>query len=184
MRSRLRRQTRLFYSCATLFPLVILAVASCAPSKPPSPAASIPAPPPPPPARVVRPQLHASWSFQTTQDACVAMARAGTARFTITVHSTGPVRLTLTLPTEPPERAIGRFSGTAGSWEIGPAAVYRHAAIFALPRTETTLSRVLVLLSGGQLALERSDAAILDLPESGPAGRHWFRCARQSVNGA
>lgn len=178
------RRPRRFRCRTTLILPLALALAQCAPAAPPPPAAALPEPPPPPPVRQVRPVLRADWTFQASPDACIATARAGSASLTVAVRATGPVRLTLVLPQDLPDHALARFHGPAGSWEIRAAAASRHAAIFLLPRTETTLGRILVLLGGGQLVPEQLMLPILALPESGGGGRRWFACARSSVNGA
>ena len=183
MRSNFRRLRR--FRCRTTQVLaVVLALASCAPPPAPPQATVLPEPPPSTPVRPVRPVLHAAWSFQATPEACIAQAKAGPASLSVAIRQTGPIRLTLTLPVDPPDQALARFSGPAGSWDIRAAAIHHHGASFILPRTDTSLGRILILLSGGQLIPEQTEAPILSLPESGAAGRHWFGCARYSVNGA
>ena len=163
-----------------------LALASCAQPKAPPQPASLPAPPPPPPpAPAARPILRTTWSFHAGQDACTALARSGPASLSIAIHPEGPIRLTLSLPRDPPEQFFVRFNGPAGRWQIDAGYKTHHTASFALPRTDLSLGRILTLLSGGLLTLEPpgDTLPILSLPESGNAGAQWFACAMHSVNG-
>jgi hypothetical protein len=78
------------------------------------------------------------------------------------------------------------FSGPAGHWLIPALRAPRpREVLFLLARDETSLSRVLILLSGGLLEVEPADEdlPILSLPESGAEGQDWFACARGSVDG-
>lgn len=170
--------------------LIALALACCAPAPPPpAPAATAPLPlPPPPPAE--HPVLRAAWSFQATQDACVALAKAGPASLRIAIRPDGLIRLTLSLPGETGARPVARFSGPAGHWQMeGSLLPARRSAsslaTFSLARNDTSLGRILMLLSGGLLELgpPKSGLPILALPESGDDGRQWFVCARRSVTG-
>jgi hypothetical protein len=136
--------------------------------------------------RPARPVLHAMWSFQTVPDACTALAKAGPASLTVGVPADGPIRLTLSLPDDPPDHPAARFAGPAGHWQIAGTHAGRHTASFLLPRGEASLGRILMLLSGGVLAVEPPAQVLpaISLPESGTAGATWFACARRSVNGA
>lgn len=164
--------------------LLALLPACCAAPKPPPPP---PAPPPeaqaPPPVHVVRPVLHAAWSFQTGPNACVALARAGRASLQIAVRREGVIRLTLSLPGDAPDKPVARFSGPAGHWLVAGVQADHRAAVFTLARSETSLSRILMLLSGGTFNVEPADPAvpILSLPELGPEGQQWFACVRGIV---
>jgi hypothetical protein len=164
--------------------LLALAPACCAPHHP-APKPAEPAPlPPPPPAPPERPVLHATWSFQTGPNACLALARAGAANLRITVHPEGPIRLTMSVPDDAPTKPVAHFSGPAGHWLLGGSHAVPREASFFLARDEVSLSRILMLLSGGVLNLEPSedDVPILSLPASGAEGQEWFACARDSVN--
>jgi hypothetical protein len=168
---------------STLVLLLALLPVCCAapqpPPKPPEPAPEAQAPPP----RQARPILRAAWSFQSTPDACVAVAKAGAASLQISVRREGPIRLTISLPGDTPASPVARFSGPAGRWLITGIHGGPHAAVFTLDRNETSLSRILVLLSGGTLTLEPAggDLPILSLPESGADGQQWFGCVRGIV---
>ena len=185
--------------------LIALALACCAPTPPPpAPAAAAPLPlPPPPPAE--HPVLRAAWSFQATQDTCVALAKAGPASLRIAIRPDGLIRLILSLPGQTGARPVARFSGPAGHWQMEGALLPARRstsspatsspatsslatsslATFSLARNDTSLGRILMLLSGGLLELgpPESGLPILALPESGDDGRQWFVCARRSVTG-
>ncbi|HVC63431.1 MAG TPA: hypothetical protein VND19_24090 [Acetobacteraceae bacterium] len=124
------------------------------------------------------------WSFRTGPDACIALAKAGSTSLQIAVRPEGLIRLSMSLPGDPPARPVGHFNGPAGHWLIFGTHAGRREAIFVLGRDEISLSRILMLLSGGVLNLEpaREDLPILVLPESGVEGQEWFACARRSVN--
>lgn len=147
--------------------------------KPAEPTSAVQAPPPP----HVRPVLHAAWSFQTGSDACVAVAKAGAASLQIAVRREGLIRLTLSLPGAPPPRPVARFIGPAGRWVVQGSPAGRHDVLFTLGRNNTSLSRILMMLSGGVVSLEPpgEDSPILSLPESGPEGQQWFTCVRGIV---
>jgi hypothetical protein len=134
--------------------------------------------------QAVRPILRAAWSFQTGPDACIALARAGSTSLKIAVRPEGLIRLTVALPGDAPNKPAAHFSGPAGHWLILGTHAGRREAAFTLGRDETSLSRILMLLSGGMLNLEPSDqeVPILSLPESGAEGQEWFACARGSVD--
>jgi hypothetical protein len=164
--------------------LLALVPASC--STPPPPPK--PAEPPPeavaPPPRPVRPILHAAWSFQTGPDACVAVAKAGPASLQVAVRRAGLIRLTVSLPGGAPRRPVARFAGPAGRWLISGSNPVHREALFTLERNDASLSRILILLSGGTLNLEPpgEDFPILSLPETGAEGQQWFTCVRRIVN--
>jgi hypothetical protein len=151
-----------------------------APPPPPEPAPEVQAPPPPP---VVRPTLHATWSFQTEPDTCVAVAKAGAASLRIAVPAEGLIRLTVTLPGDTPAKPVAHFSGPAGRWLLPGTHAGRRENLFTLHRDATSLGRILVLLSGGVLNLEPpgEDLPVLSLPESGADGQRWFACVRRIV---
>lgn len=125
--------------------------------------------------------VHTAWAFSTGHD-CVAVAAAGRVRLTIAVHRAGPIRMTVFLPAENTGKPVAQFHGPAGTWKAH-GVVSGRDAVFTMGRDMNALSRVLMLLSGGVLALEPSDGdwPILDLPPSGPEGQQWFDCARNSV---
>jgi hypothetical protein len=164
--------------------LLALSPACCAPPQPPpkpaEPAVEVLPSPPPLPAR---PILRAAWSFQTGPDACIAFAKAGSASLQIAVRPEGLIRLAVALPGYAPDKPVAHFSGPAGHWLIMGTQVRHREAVFTLGRDETSLSRILMLLSGGTLNLEPpdDDLPILSLPESGAEGQEWFVCARGSV---
>lgn len=129
--------------------------------------------------------LRAAWSFRTGPDACVALAKAGSSNVQIAVRPEGLIRLSVSLPGNAPTRSVAHFSGPAGHWLMLATHTGPHEVLFLLARDETSLSRVLILLSGGMLDLGTpgDDLPILSLPESGAEGQEWFACARSSVNG-
>jgi hypothetical protein len=164
--------------------LLALLPACCAPKPPaPAPVATLPLPPPPPAPRPARPVLHATWSFDSDAESCTAIARAGATQLQIVVRPGGPIRLSLSLPMEPPARPVARFAGPAGRWLIAGAHAGRREAIFPLDHNEGGLSRILMLLSGGTFDLQppEDDLPILLLPGSGHDGDRWFACARHHV---
>jgi hypothetical protein len=167
-----------------MFVLLLALWPACCASPPPKAAEQAPEAPPAPPVQAARPVLRAAWSFQTAPDACVALAKAGPASLQITVRPERLIRLTVALPGDAPDKPTARFNGPAGHWLILGMRAGRREALFTLGRDETSLSRILVLLSGGMLNLEPrgEDLPILSLPESGAQGREWFACARRSVN--
>jgi len=113
------------------------------------------------------------------------LARGGAASLLVTVRPTGPIRLILAFPAPPPDRLALHFNGPAGHWLIRGSAAGPHQAVFPLPRNDTSLGLVLMLLSGGTLQAGPAESGLptLSLPESGAAGRDWFVCARHSVTG-
>jgi hypothetical protein len=168
----------------TLILLLALVPVCCSSPHPAPKPAELALEPPPPPPHTARPTLRAAWSFQTGPDACIALAKAGAASLRIAVHPEGLVRLTMSVPGEAPAKPVAHFSGPAGHWFILGSQAGRTEALFTLGRDEISLSRILMLLSGGTLNLEPpdEDLPILSLPESGPEGQAWFVCARNSVN--
>lgn len=181
VRNRRFRGPRLWRTIILLLALVPV----CCTSPHPAPKPAEPAPePPPPPRHAARPTLRAAWSFQAGPDACVALAKAGGTSLRITVHPEGLVRLTMSVPGDAPDRPVAHFNGPAGHWLLLGSHVGRSEALFTLGRDEISLSRILMLLSGGTLNLEPpdEDLPILSLPESGAEGQAWFVCARNSVN--
>lgn len=142
----------------------------------------MPLPPPPP---VQRRVLHAVWAFQVTPEACTAQARAGNAGLQVTVRREGAIRLVVSLPGVPPLKPVARFAGPAGRWTVGGTSLGHGQSAFLLPRSDSTLSKLLILLSGGVVEADPDleSAPILAVPESGDGGRQWFDCARRSVTG-
>ncbi len=164
--------------------MLLALLPACCSTPPPAPKPTEPAPAAQaPPARPARPILRAAWSFQTGPDACVALAKAGSATLQIAVRREGLIRLTVSLPADAPARPVAHFSGPAGRWLVPGTHAGRREAVFALARNETSLSRILMLLSGGALDLEPpdQDLPILSLPESGAEGQQWFTCVRGIV---
>jgi hypothetical protein len=181
------RECQLLPRWRTVVLLLALLPACCAAPKPvpppPEPALELPLPPPAPP---VRPVLRAEWTFQTGPDSCIALARAGSASLQIAVQREGLIRLTVSLSGETPIRPVAQFSGPAGHWLSSGTHAGRRAVVFTLNRTNTSLSQILMLLSGGALNVGPSDGdvPILSLPESGADGQQWFACVRRIVTWA
>ena len=172
------RRRRMFVLLLALLP------ACCAtPTPPPKPAEPAPEAQAPPQVHAARPVLRAAWSFQTGPDACVALARAGSAVLQIAVRREGLIRLTVSLPGDAPARPVAHFSGPAGRWLVPGTHAGGREVLFTLDRNETSLSRILMLLSGGALNLDppSQDLPILSLPESGADGQQWFACVRGIV---
>ncbi len=163
--------------------LALLPACCAAPRPAPQPVEPAAEAPPPPPAHTARPTLRAAWSFQTGPDACVALAKAGSASLQIAVRPEGLIRLTMSLPVDAPAKPVAHFSGPAGRWLIQGAHTGRRDVLFTLDRNAASLSRILMLLSGGALNLEPpgEDLPILLLPESGAGGQQWFACVRRIV---
>ena len=170
----------------SMFVLLLALSPACCTTTPPAPkpaesAREVLGPPAP---RAARPVLHAAWSFQTEPDACTAVAKAGATSLQISVRRQGPIRLTMSVPGDAPAKPAARFNGPAGRWLIAGSPAGRRQDLFTLARDETSLSRILMLLSGGTLNLEPpgEDLSILSLPESGAEGQQWFACVRRIVN--
>jgi hypothetical protein len=163
--------------------LALLPVCCAAPQPPPKPPEPAPEAQAPPPRHPPRPILRTAWSFQSTPDACIALAKAGAASLQISVRREGLIRLTISLPGDAPAKPVARFTGPAGRWLIPGIHPAPRVELFTLARDETSLSRILVLLSGGTLNLQPAggDLPILSLPESGAEGQHWFACVRGIV---
>jgi hypothetical protein len=164
-------------------PLALLP-ACCSTPPPPKPAEPAPASQSTPPAHIARAILRAAWSFQAEPDACIALAKAGAASLRIAVPREGLIRLTMSVPGDAPARPVVHFNGPAGRWLIPGTPAGRRLNQFALARDEASVSRVLMLLSGGTLNLgpPAQNLPILALPESGAEGQQWFACVRQIVN--
>ncbi len=160
-----------------------LLAASCAsqPAKLPPP----PPEPPPPPPRAVRPMVHAGWSFQTSSDACIAVAASGRTKVEVTVRRKTPIRLSVALATATAATGnpVAHFHGPAGTWAIRGGHAGDRELMFVMGHDEASLSRVLMLLSGGVLDLQSpdKDLPVITLMESGADGQRWFRCARGIV---
>ena len=142
-----------------------------------------PAEPPPPPPKPARPSVHASWSFQTKPDACLASAGAGGTRLEVAVQRKQPIRLRVTFPTDTDGKIIANFSGPAGAWTVPGWHAGKRDVVFTLGRSMDSLSRVLMLLSGGVMNFDSpgKDLPIFNLSASGAAGQRWFTCARHVV---
>jgi hypothetical protein len=165
--------------------LLALSPACCTtPPPPPKPAEPVPEVLGPPVPHAARPVLHAAWSFQTEPDACTAVAKAGAAALQIAVRREGRIRLTVSVPAGAPAKPAVRFNGPAGRWLIPGSPAGPRQDVFTLARDDISLSRILMLLSGGTLNLEPpgEDLPILSLPESGAEGQQWFACVRRIVN--
>ena len=140
-------------------------------------------PPPPPPPKPSRPSVHASWSFVTKPDACLATAGAGSTRLEIAVQRKQPIRLRVTFPTDAEGKIIAKFNGPAGAWTVPGWHAGQRDVVFTLGRGMDLLSRVLMLLSGGVMDFDspRKGLPLFNLSASGAAGQRWFTCARHVV---
>lgn len=159
--------------------LGLLLLASCAH---PAPKPPPPQPPPPPPA-AEQPRLHPEWSFQTGPNACLAVAAAGHTRLVVAVRRKQPVRLSVTTPDDSSGRPVAHFHGPAGAWSATGWHAGEHEIVFTLGRDLDSLSRVLMLLSGGVMNLEapEKNLPIFILSAAGEHGQRWFACARNLV---
>ena len=94
-----------------------------------------------------------------------------------------PIRLSVTLPDAAPTKPVARFHGPAGGWSVPGRRAGAHEIVFTLGRDMNSLSRVLMLLSGGAMDLDSPDKnlPILNLSASGSDGQRWFGCARRLV---
>lgn len=137
----------------------------------------------PPPPRPARPALHADWSFQTRPNACLAVAAAGRTRLEVIVRRDGPVRLTVALPVEESGKPVAHFHGPAGAWTVPGWHAGSREIVFNLGHDMNSLSRVLMLLSGGVLDLRSpgNRLPVVTLSPSGADGQRWFACARGIV---
>jgi hypothetical protein len=168
----------------TIVLLLALLPACCAAPQPtPPPAEPAPEQQPAPPAQAARPILRAAWSFRTGSDAYAATARAGPTSLQVVVRREGLIRLTMSLSRDAPPAPVAHFSGPAGRWLVPGRQAGRRVVLFTLGRNETSLSRILMLLSGGALNREPpgEDLPILSLPEPGAEGQQWFACVRSIV---
>lgn len=166
--------------------LPLLMVAGChhvqPPAARPAPAPVMEAPPSPSHRDVIRTQ----WTFRAEQAACTATASGGHVSMAAIVRRTGSLHLSIALPGATAARldktAAVQFTGPAGNWQLRGVRA-RHGVEIALPLDDATLSRVLVLLSGGVVAIGDIDQGVpsLRLPAAGDAGRHWFECARNQL---
>ncbi len=156
-----------------------LLLASCASKPVPKP----PVEPPPPPPKASRPTLHASWSFETKPDACLATAAAGSSRLVVAVRRKQPIRLRVTFPTNAEGKINAHFNGPAGAWTVPGWHAGKREVVFTLGRGMDSLSRVLMLLSGGVMDIDspKKDLPIFNLSASGAEGQQWFACARKIV---
>jgi hypothetical protein len=128
-----------------------------------------------------------SWTtFRAADSGCTATASGGHLGLTATVRRTGSMRVSVALPAKMAAR-LGRmvrvqFTGPAGDWQLRGVRAPRSVEI-VLPLDDVALSRVLVLLSGGTLAVGSTGQGVpsLRLPAAGDAGRHWFECTRDQL---
>lgn len=178
--SRLRRWMPPTRPIAVLLGLLLLTSCASLLHKP------VPPPPPPPPSKhkaAVQPWLHAAWSFQMKKGSCLATAVAGRFRLVVAVHGKTPVRISVILPYETTGRSVAYFHGPAGAWSVAGWHAGPHEIVFGLGHGMDSLSRVLMLLSGGVVDLDSpaKNLPIFILPASGAEGQRWFSCARQLV---
>jgi hypothetical protein len=171
---------------AAVLAFLSLTLAGCQHAQPPAskpaPAPVVEAPPPP----THREAIRALWTFRAGESACTAIASGGHMGLTAIVRRTGSMHLSVALPAAAAAR-LGRtvpvqFTGPAGNWQLRGARARRSVEI-SLPLDDVALSRVLVLLSGGTLAVGDINQRVpsLRLPAAGDAGRHWFECTRDQL---
>jgi hypothetical protein len=162
----------------------MLFLAGCTPPPPADDGrreASVPAVPPlvrRPSSQVVR----TSWTFNSADDECAAVAAAAGMSILVAVRRDAPIRLVITLasPSHGPSRVPLRFTGPAGGWQVAARQTAARQIELALGSDEIALSRVLVLLSGGMLAVGEPAQPIVSfvIGPSDSQGQIWFDCAR------
>jgi hypothetical protein len=131
--------------------------------------------------------IRTTWSFTAGSDECVAVAASGPTTLQVTVRRDAPLRIVVSLPVqlEPGRRAplALKFNGPAGQWQVSAQRVTSRQIAAVLESNDTTLSRVLVLLSGGVLEVGDPEQAVpsIGLAPSEAQGQRWFDCARNTM---
>ena len=151
----------------------------------PEPSVTAVVPSAPPPRQVV----HTNWTFSSGTDECVAVAAGGGTSLRVTVRPDAPIGLSLSLTAQLQQRLAPhiaiplRFSGSAGRWQVSAQQTASHQLAVTLGSGDAALSRVLVLLSGGELDVANPDRVILSLviAPSDSAGQLWFDCTRHKM---
>lgn len=165
-------------ACAAL--LVLLSACATAP------VATAPAPPRAVVAAIRPPAAprNATWQFVTGAEACVARASDGSARFVASVEA---ARILFSIETNESSRfqraaqaQTLSFTGPEGEWRLPVERGPSGALTTQLALDEPGVVRVLALIGGGSLAVERGGVNMrqLRLPPGGPQGRSWFECVR------
>jgi hypothetical protein len=172
-------------ACIGALAVLMLLPVSCAPLPPGEEGrreASVPAVPP-----LVRhvpsPQVRTTWTFRSSDEECVAVAGAAGTSVLITVRRDTPIRLVVSLESQPvhgPAPVPLRFTGPAGLWQASARRSGAHRFSVTLGSDDKALSRILVLLSGGMLELGEPAQPIVSLTisPSDAQGQSWFDCAR------
>lgn len=111
------------------------------------------------------------------------MADADRTQLVIAVRRKQPIFLRVVMPYVTSGRPVARFRGPAGAWIVHGWHAGAHEIVFPLGHDMDSLSRVLMLLSGGMLDLDSPDGnlPIFTLSASGPDGQRWFSCAKRLV---
>jgi hypothetical protein len=166
----------------------ILVMVGCTPPPPPGDEgrreASAPAVPP-----LVRPAprqaIRTSWTFNTGEDECAAVAAAAGTSLAVTVRRDMPIRLVVSMaaPAYGPSSVPLRFTGPAGAWQVAAHRTTARQISVVLGSDETALSHVLVLLSGGVLEAGPPAQPMVSLviSSSDAQGQAWFDCARRKM---
>lgn len=147
--------------------------------------ASIPAVPPFVP-HVQNQPVHTAWTFHSSDEDCVAVAAAENVSLVVTVNRNASIDLAVSVPGQLTQGSTSvplRFAGPAGTWQVAARRSAAHEISVALSANDTTLSRILVLLSGGVLDVGTAPQPIVSLaisPSEAP-GQAWFDCARGKV---
>jgi hypothetical protein len=134
-------------------------------------------------------EVSASWSFAITETACVATASSRDVSLTVRVDETGHVGLNLaatalrTNAVHSGVRGRVRFEGREASWTLSARTDNNHHLVVALNLNQRSAKDVLVMLGGGTLRTELTNAEVpvLRLPVSNVSGRDWFECVRERV---
>jgi hypothetical protein len=136
--------------------------------------------------RAPRQVIHTTWTFESGNDACVAVAAAGVTSLRVTISRDTPIRLALSLAPQLDRLPAGRaplplrFAGPTGSWQVSAQQTGPHQLAVTLGADDTALSRILVLLGGGVLDVGVSEQVVasIDIMPSDARGQLWFDCAR------
>jgi hypothetical protein len=147
-----------------------------------------------PPKSAAREVVRAQWVFKANGDLCSARAVGRATELTVTVRRGQPVQLVIAhaarqpTPDAPPATVARvpvqlRFAGQAGNWQAAAVMAGEASVASTLPLDDLSLSRIVMLLSGG--TLELADPAvqfpIIQLPVSGVEGQTWFNCTRDKL---
>ena len=125
------------------------------------------------------PQIHTNWTFNTSDDECVAVAAAAGTSLLVTVRRDAPIRLVVSLGLSrlTDRQRPAALHRTGGAWQVSARRTAAHRFAVTLGSDDTALSHVLVLLSGGMLEVGPPAQPIVSLVDQpfGCAGRKLVR---------